>query len=80
MKWIVVVLCIGFVMAKDNLAQQTDNVLVIIKEKPEPNLPVRTNNWMGIQGGGDWEGLAEEQIHPRTCRCYKFNYKSNKKK
>ena len=52
-------------MAKDNLAQQTDNILVIIKEKPEPNLPVRTNNWMGIQGGGDWEGLAEEQIHPR---------------
>ena len=50
-------------MAKNNLAQQIDNVLVIVKEKP--NLPVRTNNWMGIQGGGDWEGLAEEQIHPR---------------
>ena len=50
-------------MAKNNLAQQMDNVLVIVKEKP--NLPVRTNNWMGIQGGGDWEGLAEEQIHPR---------------
>ena len=50
-------------MAKNNLAQQMDNVLVIVKEKP--NLPVRTNNWMGIQGGGGWEGLAEEQIHPR---------------
>ena len=50
-------------MAKNNLAQQMGNVLVIVKEKP--NLPVRTNNWMGIQGGGDWEGLAEEQIHPR---------------
>ena len=52
-------------MTKDNLAQQMDNVLVVVKEKPEANLPVRTNNWMGIQGGGDWEGLAEEQIHPR---------------
>ena len=40
-------------MAKNNLAQQMDNVLVIVKEKP--NLPVRTNNWMGIQGGGAWE-------------------------
>ena len=52
-------------MTKDNLAQQMDNVLVVVKEKPEPNSPVRTNNWMGIQGGGDWEGLAEKQIHPR---------------
>jgi putative lipase involved disintegration of autophagic bodies len=52
-------------MTKDNLAQQMDNVLVVIKEKPQANLPVKTNNWMGIQGGGDWEGLAKEQIHPR---------------
>jgi hypothetical protein len=65
MKWIVLVLCIGFLMAKDNLAQQMDNVLVVVNEKPQANLPVRTNNWMGIQGGGDWEGLAKEQIHPR---------------
>ena len=55
-------------MTKDNLAQQMDNVLVVVKEKPEANLPVRTNNWMGIQGGGDREGLAEEQIHPRQLR------------
>ena len=50
-------------MAKDNLAQQTDNVLLIIKEKPQPNLPIKTNNWMGVQGGGDWEGLSDNQLH-----------------
>lgn len=55
-------------MAKDNLAQQTDNVLVIIKEKPEPNLPVRTNNWMSVQGNDDWLGLSNEQIHERQLK------------
>jgi hypothetical protein len=54
-------------MVKDNLAEQTDNVLKIsIKEKPSMAvLPERTNNWMSIQGGGDWEGLSDDQLHKR---------------
>ena len=48
-------------MAKDNLATQTDNVLVIVKEKPPMSaLPNRTNNWMSVQGNDDWEGLSDE--------------------
>ena len=56
-------------MAKDNLATQTDNVLVIIKEKPPiPALPSRTNNWMSVQGSDDWEGLSDEQVHKRQLK------------
>ena len=56
-------------MAKDNLATQTDNVLVIIKEKPPiPTLPNRTNNWMAVQGNDDWEGLSDEQVHKRQLK------------
>ena len=65
MKWIILVLFIGILMAKDNLATQTDNVLkIVIKEKPSlVTLPIRTNNWMSVQGGGDWLGLSKDQIH-----------------
>ena len=28
-------------------------------------LPIRSNNWLSIQGGGDWEGLSDNQIHKR---------------
>ena len=54
-------------MAKDNLAEQTNNVLkIVIKEKPSlVALPIRTNNWMSVQGGGDWEGLSDNQLHKR---------------
>ena len=56
-------------MAKDNLATQTDNVLVIIKEKPPiSTLPNRTNNWMSVQGSDDWEGLSDEQVHKRQLK------------
>ena len=65
MKWVFILVFIGALKAKDNLAQQTDNVLLIIKEKPQPNLPIKTNNWMGVQGGGDWEGLSDNQLHKR---------------
>ena len=56
-------------MAKDNLATQTDNVLVIVKEKPPlPALPTRTNNWMSVQGNDDWLGLSDEQVHDRQLK------------
>ena len=56
-------------MAKDNLATQTDNVLVIIKEKPSlSTLPTRTNNWMSVQGNDDWLGLSDEQVHKRQLK------------
>ena len=64
-------------MVKDNisfvkrgLANQTDNILnIIIKEKPPLNvLPERTNNWMGVQGNDDWEGLSKDQIHKRQLK------------
>ena len=57
-------------MAKDNLADQTNNVLkIVIKEKPSlVALPERTNNWMSVQGGGDWEGLSKDQIHKRQLK------------
>ena len=57
-------------MAKDNLAEQTNNVLkIVIKEKPSlVALPERTNNWMSVQGGGDWEGLSKDQIHKRQLK------------
>jgi hypothetical protein len=56
-----------FLSKKDNLAEQTDNVLkIVIKEKPSiETLPKRTNNWMSVQGEDDWEGLAEDQLHKR---------------
>ena len=70
MKWIILVLFIGILMAKDNLADQTNNVLkIVIKEKPSlVALPIRTNNWMSVQGGGDWEGLSKDQIHKRQLK------------
>ena len=56
-------------MAKDNLATQTDNVLVIVKEKPPmSSLPTRTNNWMSVQGSDDWLGLSKDQIHKRQLK------------
>ena len=57
-------------MAKDNLAEQTNNILkIVIKEKPSlVALPERTNNWMSVQGGGDWEGLSKDQIHKRQLK------------
>ena len=56
-------------MAKDNLATQTDNVLVIVKEKPPmSSLPTRTNNWMSVQGNDSWEGLSNEQVHDRQLK------------
>ena len=69
MKWIFILIFIGALMAKDNLATQTDNVLVIVKEKPPiPTLPNRTNNWMAVQGNDDWEGLSDEQVHKRQLK------------
>ena len=69
MKWVFILVFIGALMAKDNLATQTDNVLVIIKEKPPiPALPSRTNNWMSVQGSDDWEGLSDEQVHKRQLK------------
>ena len=66
MKWIFLLFFIGFLVAKDNLAEQTDNVLVIVKEKPDLiSLPERSNNWMGVQSDDDWLGLSEDQIHER---------------
>ena len=71
MKWVFILIFIGALMAKDNLATQTDNVLVIVKEKPPMSaLPNRTNNWMSVQGNDDWEGLSDEQVHKRQL---KFN-------
>ena len=57
-------------MAKDNLAEQTNNILkIVIKEKPSlVALPERSNNWMSVQGGGDWEGLSKDQIHKRQLK------------
>ena len=56
-------------MAKDNLATQTDNALIIIKEKPPISaLPTRTNNWMSVQGSDDWLGLSKDQIHKRQLK------------
>ncbi len=59
-------------MAKDNLAEQTNNVLkIVIKEKPSLiSLPIKTNNWMSVQGSDDWEGLSKDQIHKKQL---KFN-------
>jgi len=69
MKWIFILIFIGVLMAKDNLATQTDNVLIVVKEKPPlPALPSRTNNWMSVQGNDDWEGLSDEQVHKRQLK------------
>ena len=66
MKWIFLLFFIVFLVVKDNLAEQTDNVLVIVKEKPDLiSLPERSNNWMGVQSDDEWEGLSEDQIHER---------------
>ena len=54
------------VFAKDNLAEQTSNVLVI--EKSVINLPERSNNWMSVQSKDDWLGLSEDQIHERQLK------------
>ena len=57
-------------MAKDNitfvkrgLADQTDTVL-----SSEIVLPIRTNNWMSVQGSDDWLGLSKDQIHKRQLK------------
>ena len=70
MKWIFILIFIGVLMAKDNLAEQTNNILkIVIKEKPSlVALPERSNNWMSVQGGGDWEGLSKDQIHKRQLK------------
>ena len=65
MKWAFLLFFIIFLVVKDNLAEQTDNVLVIVKEKPLISLPERSNNWMGVQSDDDWLGLSEDQIHER---------------
>ena len=65
MKWAFLLFFIIFLVVKDNLAEQTDNVLVIVKEKPLISLPERSNNWMGVQSDDDWLGLSEYQIHDR---------------
>jgi len=64
-KWVFLLFFIVFLVVKDNLAEQTDNVLVIVKEKPLISLPERSNNWMGVQSDDEWEGLSEDQIHER---------------
>ncbi len=66
MKWIFLLFFIGFLVAKDNLAEQTSNVLVL--EKSVINLPERSNNWMSVQSKDDWLGLSEEQIHERQLK------------
>ena len=70
MKWIFIVSFIGFLMAKDNisfvkrgLADQTDTVL-----SSDITLPIRTNNWMSVQGSDDWLGLSKDQIHKRQLK------------
>ena len=70
MKWIFIIIFIVVLMAKDNLAEQTNNVLkIVIKEKPSLiSLPIKTNNWMSVQGGDDWEGLSKDQIHKRQLK------------
>ena len=57
-------------MAKDNisfvkrgLADQTDTVL-----SSDITLPIRTNNWMSVQGSDDWLGLSKDQIHKRQLK------------
>ena len=75
MKWVFILVFIGALMAKDNLATQTDNVLIIIKEKPPiSTLPNRTNNWMAVQGSDDWEGLSDEQVHKRQLKFDRPEY------
>ena len=50
------------IMSSYKLADQTKDIFNY------RSLPERTNNWMSIQGGGEWEGLAETQIHPRQLK------------
>ena len=66
MKWIFLLFFIGFLVAKDNLAEQTSNILVL--KKSVINLPERSNNWMGVQSKDDWLGLSEKQIHERQLK------------
>jgi len=69
MRWIFLLFFIVFLVVKDNLAEQTDNVLIIVKEKPDLiSLPERSNNWMGVQSDDDWEGLSKDQIHKRQLK------------
>ena len=69
MRWIFLLFFIVFLVVKDNLAEQTDNVLIIVKEKPDlMSLPERSNNWMGVQSDDDWVGLSEDQIHERQLK------------
>ena len=66
MKWIFILFFIGFLVAKDNLAEQTSNILVL--EKSVINLPERSNNWMSVQSDDDWLGLSVKQIHERQLK------------
>ena len=66
MRWIFLLFFIGFLVAKDNLAEQTSNILVL--EKSVINLPERSNNWMSVQSKDDWLGLSEKQIHERQLK------------
>ena len=69
MKWALLAVFIVFIMVKDNLAEQTDNILtIVIKENPVISLPERSNNWMGVQSDDDWVGLSEEQIHEKQLK------------
>ena len=47
-------LCI-LVMSENTITAQSKDIFEI-----EP-LAIRANNWLSIQGGGDWEGLSENQ-------------------
>jgi hypothetical protein len=37
-------------------------------------LPVKTNNWMSVQGNHDWKGLCKNQIHKRQLCFDKAEY------
>ena len=54
-------LCI-LVMSENTITAQSKDIFEI-----EP-LAIRANNWLSIQGGGDWEGLSENQIHQRQLK------------
>ena len=37
-------------------------------------LPVKTNNWMSVQGNDNWKGLCKNQIHERQLCFDKAEY------
>lgn len=71
MKWIVVILLMGFIMANDKINNQTD---LILETKQNSTLPVRTNNWMSVQGKDKWVGLSNNQIHKRQLNFVEPEY------